>query len=300
MAQVSDFRNFIIEIRTGTRPPNTSETESHWHKLWESSSVNQYEHLVMSLLGGAMADRLAWVFHAGYQGMMRYAFPFCPRQGWSSYLVAEDKSGEYPGTTLTRVDGGLVLGGYKSWVAAADHVEHLVVTAREERTSDSVIVLTSSAAAGVSLSSRQSPGFLGELSQGFAAFEDVAIPDNCVFTSADLPADFSQSEPHHVLTALNAFMLNQVVRLGGDDAIVDALDGSLMLADKLLDDSVTGDDYVIGLAELDAATDDTANRFSELVEMKDPALYQRWRRDSGLVNMFSPGLQKRAEWMRKK
>lgn len=300
MTQGNNFRNLIAELQAGTHPPVTSETEADWHQLWKTHSINDHSHLEMSLLGGALADRLAWVFHAGYQGMMRYAFPFCPQQGWSSYLVAEDKSGEYPGTQLTRADGGFVLSGYKSWVAAADHVDNLVVTALDERTSDNVMVMINPAMSGVSISSRDAPGFLSELSQGFAAFEKVKIPDNCIFTNDDLPADFSQSESHHVLTALNAFMFNQAIRLGGDKAVIDASMDSLMLAEKLLVEAVVDDDFVIGLADLDKATDETAKHFSDLIEMKDPALHQRWRKDRGLVNMFSRGLQKRAAWMRKK
>lgn len=300
MTQGNNFRDLIAELQAGSYTPVAAETEADWRQLWDANSIDTYSHLAMSLLGGALADRLAWVFHAGYQGMMRYAFPFCPQQGWSSYLVAEDKSGEYPGTELTRVDGQVYLSGYKSWVAAVDHVDHLVVTTLDARTSDNVMVLIHSGMTGVSLSSRNAPGFLSELSQGFAAFEKVQIPDNCIFTNDDLPADFSLSEPHHVLTALNAFMVSQSIRLGGDRTVIDSAVKSLMLAEMLVDESVVDDNFIIGLADLDKATAETAKHFSELIEMKDPALFQRWRRDHGLVNMFSPGLQKRAAWMRKK
>lgn len=138
---------------------------------------------------------------------------------------------------------------------------------------------------------RDAPGFLSELSQGFAAFENVEIPDNCIFTGDDLPADLSQSEPHHVLTALDAFMVSQSIRLGGDKTVIDISLEALMRAEMLLDEAV-GDEFVIGLADLDKATDDTAKHFSELIEIKAPVLYQCWRKDRGLVNMFSCGLQK--------
>jgi hypothetical protein len=128
----------------------------------------------------------------------------------------------------------------------------------------------------------------------------VEIPHNCIFTNEDLPPDFSQSEPHHVLTALNAFMLNQSIRLGGDNRVMEASLKSLMLAETLLDEAIVDDDFVIGLADLDKATAETAKHFSAVIEVKDPVLQQRWQQDKGLVNMFSRGLQKRAEWMRKK
>jgi hypothetical protein len=299
MTQRKNFKDLTNKLHTGLYKPVPADTESDWRDVWDSQSIDMHDPLAISLIAGALADRLAWVFHAGYQGMMRYAFPFCPDKGWSSYLVAEDKSGEYAGTALATVEGRSVLSGYKSWVAAADHVDHLVVTANDPRRSENVMVLTSSSAEGVSLSSRDKPGFLGDLSQGYAAFKNVELEDTLIFSSDDLPADFSQSEPHHVLTALNAFMLSQTVRLGGDQGIIDATTGSLMHSEILTNKAAGNDEFSLGLAELDLATSETAETFAELIELRDPALFKRWRKDRGLIKMFSRGLQKRADWLRR-
>jgi len=299
MTQRKDFKDLINELQTGVYKPIPADTESDWRNVWDSHALDTQNPLAVSLVAGALADRLAWVFHAGYQGMMRYAFPFCPGNGWSSYLVAEDKSGEYPGTALTTVEDRTVLSGYKSWVAAADHVDHLVVTAIGPRHSENVMVLTGRSADGVSLSSRDKPGFLGDLSQGFAAFENVELEDASIFTNEDLPADFSQSEPHHVLTALNAFMLSQTVRLGGGQSIIDSSTGSLMRSETLMNETADNDEFSLGLADLDLATSETAGLFAEMIELRDPALFRLWRKDRGLVNMFSRGLQKRADWLRR-
>ena len=295
MHEDMDFNEQLDRVVSGAHVPVGSSTETDWHGIWMNLNVGDYSPLTMALVGGALADRPAWVFHAGYQGMMRYAFPFCPTDGWASYLLAEDKTGEYPGTVVTKSDGRITLSGSKSWVAASDHVNHLVVQLRDE----DILMLVDRDDPGVSLSSRDKPGFLGDLSQGFATFEQVAIDDDRLFSSEHLPANFSQSEPHHVLTALNAFMISQTLRLGGDSNIQAVAASSVRNARDLVERNATGDDFFLGIADLDEETTGTARFFESFIESRDADLYQRWQKDRGLVNMFSRGLQKRAAWLRK-
>jgi hypothetical protein len=297
MPEDREFKIALDRLESGTHPPAECSTEVQWHAAWMAENITALEPLTMALLGGALADRLAWVFHAGYQGMMRYAFPFCPRTGWASYLVAEDKTGEFPGTVVTRSEGHTTLSGYKSWVAASEHVDHLVVrvTATPE---EDILVLVDSTAPGVVLSSRDKPGFLAELSQGFAAFEDVSISDDRVFTTDHLPPNFAQSEPLHVLVALNAFMIAHTLNLEADASILTQATDSLRLADDLVEQRIVGDDFFLGVADLDAATSETARLFEVLIESRDDELFARWQKDRGVVNMFSRGLQKRAKWLR--
>ena len=229
---------------------------------------------------------------------MRFAFPFCPGQGWASYLVAEDKTGEYPGTTVAESGDRKTLSGYKSWVAAADHVDHLVVQVKGVH--DNTLVLVDRNAQGVVLSSRSSPGFLADLSQGFAAFEEVSLAEDRIFGSGLLPPNFAQSEPHHVLTALNAFMISHTLKLGGEGEIVDAAIHSLHVSAGLLEENKAQDNFFLGLADLDAATTETAQCFEDFIEERNHDLYKRWQKDRGLVNMFSRGLQKKASRLREK
>ena len=298
MDVIADFNSELVRLETGKLQPVASSTESEWRKNWIADDVSAHGSLAIALIGGALADRLAWVFHAGYQGMMRYAFPFCPGQGWASYLVAEDKTGEYPGTTLTGSGEVKSLSGYKSWVAAADHVDHLVVQVKGAE--DNTLVLVDRNAKGVVLSSRRSPGFLADLSQGFAAFEQVSLAEDRIFGSGILPPNFAQSEPHNVLTALNAFMISHTLKLGGEGEILDAATHSLHASADLLEENKAQDNFFLGLADLDAATTKTAQRFEDFIEDRNSDLYKRWQKDRGLVNMFSRGLQKRAGWLREK
>lgn len=286
----------LRSIISGDVSSSESESEESWRRNWLAGDVSNHEHLAVAMIGGAMADRLSWVFHAGYQGMMRYAFFFCPKDGWSSYLVAEDKSGEFPGTGLDKSGPDTLLKGNKSWVAASKHVDHLVV--QVVLPDENILVVVDSDAPGVSLSHREKPGFLSDLSQGFATFTDVAVAD--IYKHDALPENFSQSEPHHVLTALNTFMISHTVRLGGNSTITDTAAASLEKSIRLVDQKVTGDHFFLGVAELDSETTATAQHFADFIEDVDESLHRRWRKDSGLVNMFSRGLQKRAAWLRDK
>jgi hypothetical protein len=271
-------------------------TEVDWHEQWRIGEISSHPPLVVALIGGALADRLDWVFHAGYQGMMRYAFPCCPQSGWASYLVAEDKTGEFPGAVLTMSAGNGILAGFKSWVAASEHVDHLLVKAR--RGDEELIVLLAADDAGVKLRSREQPGFLPDLSQGFAAFEDVPVTSDQVFPLAQLHENFSYAEALHVLVALNAFMISQVLKTDEDVDILQAACGTLHDAGDLVAANVVGDDFFFSIVDLDLATTETAHLFESHVAQGDPELFERWQQGRGVVNMFSRGLKKRAKWLR--
>jgi len=284
-----DDENQLDRVKSGKLTPLESPAEAHWYANWSSAGCGDHEPLAMALMGGAIADRLAWVFHAGYQGMMRYAFPFCPQDGWASYLVADDRSGEYPDATVKRSGSALMLSGYKSWVAASRHVRYLVV--RVHGPDEDMIVLVESDDEGVQLSHRDRPGFLSELSQGFAAFEDVPVTDTRVLRLADLPENFSRSEPLHVLTALNAFMLSHTLALGGNEHIESAATASLRNSIDLASHIAVADDFLPRVAKLDAQTSETAALFESFVESRNKEFVARFRKDRGLVKMFSKGLQ---------
>ena len=95
-------------------------------------------------------------------------------------------------------------------------------------------------------------------------------------------------------------MTSQALKLGGDPDFLNKAISSLHLAGKLVEDNTVDDDFFLGIADLDAATTETARSFEQFLEDNDTSLHLRWQRDRGLVKMFSRGLQKRASWLRDK
>ena len=83
---------WLERLENGSIATAVSVNEAAWRGTWTKYEVDKLDTVSMAFMGGALADRLAWVFHSGYQAMMRRAFPFCPIDGWASYLVAEDRS----------------------------------------------------------------------------------------------------------------------------------------------------------------------------------------------------------------
>ncbi len=174
--------------------PDERAFKGAWHSLPETTG--DFEAAV---IGGAMSDRLAWVFLAAYQSAVRACFPGLPSREFVSFAASEDRRGEYPGTSIDD-DGRLQ--GNKSWIAASRTVDWLLVTVQARDR----IVLVNARADGVSLNHRDSPGFLGDMSQGMAAFVDV-VPERHV--SRHDVARFGLAEPFFVTAAAAGYLYHR-------------------------------------------------------------------------------------------
>jgi len=99
-----------------------------WHLACASSSqAAPVDETELALRGGALADRLAWVFVSGYQAAVRRCFPeFAAPSGWTCLAAAE--AGDGPGCRLDSGPDGLRLSGDKSWIAGAGVLDSLVVS----------------------------------------------------------------------------------------------------------------------------------------------------------------------------
>ncbi|MFT4561492.1 MAG: alkylation response protein AidB-like acyl-CoA dehydrogenase [Gammaproteobacteria bacterium] len=182
------------------------ESESDYYALWAARGIGNLPPEASAIAGAMLADRLPWVFTAGYQATLRDAFPMLPRGGWAAFAATEDAVD--PGATLTGANGASKLNGNKGWVAHSAVVDHLIVTVNDpmgdKRKARGLIVERDRG--GVTLTHRAQPGFLGAMSQGFANFNDVQIEPNEVFEFEAI-RQFGRSEAKFVMLAASAFML---------------------------------------------------------------------------------------------
>jgi len=226
----------------------------------------------IALMGGRIADRLAFVFIAGYQAAVRRAFEV---QGdrWSALAVSEDRSGNLPGLALSP-DG--LIHGYKTWVAASNHLDEVIVSVGELPEGTLYRVLLPSEK--VTIEAKTGVGFLAEMSQGIACFEGVS-PDSL----EDLPSlelkQFARREPLYIYLAL----CGNLQARGHHNAAE--------LIQELL--AVAGGDLTQDASKQRFA--DVDSRIQELFDSRDaPAFEGNFEADKGVISLYSPVIQKRA------
>jgi len=272
--------------------PEVAATEDAWHALWTSRALGADAPIVTAVIGGALADRLSWVFLSGYQAALRRAFPELPATGgWGCLASSEDRDGKLPGARLSEGDRPLTLSGTKTWIAGSDHVARLIVTVGAGP--DHRVVAVDRRAEGATVVTYDRGKFLGDMTQGRATFEAAAVTQELPVPAAG--RGFGAAEPMHVLTALNAFMLSHTIALAGPASLIGRTLASIHGIAALADRPLTHDLVPYALAGLDAHTQAAAEEFEVLIEEVDPALHERWVADRRLVGMFSSGINKHAE-----
>jgi hypothetical protein len=114
----------------GRFPVVPAATEADYYALWHARGIDRMAPAAMAVAGALLADRLPWVFTAGYQATLRNAFRQLPQGVWAAFAATEDTQDPraHPGTTLKQDRDGLTLSGHKSWLAHSRKVDHLIVT----------------------------------------------------------------------------------------------------------------------------------------------------------------------------
>lgn len=166
--------NTLLDSHTACESTNS---EAEYLSRWQAATGNIDSPFLKAVAGGLQADRLAWVFIAGYQAAIRRCFDLPERDQlsqWLTFAVSEDGKPEnpLPGVTWVQNDESLILNGYKTWIAASDHVSALIVKAG--RGEQARYCLVDRDAPGLEITSKAKPSFLPDLSQGKACFKDVA------------------------------------------------------------------------------------------------------------------------------
>jgi hypothetical protein len=288
-----ELHELLDGVLAGKISPVSAPAEEDYHRLWLEHQVNTSPPFVTAALGGALADRLAWVFLAGYQATIRRCFPdLPPEDGWSAFVNTEDRSGSLPGTSLVERGDERYLSGFKTWVAAADHLDRMLVSASQGTTP---FCLIRPQQAGVRIESDSAATYLPELVQGVVEFVDVVVSGDDLFGDERTFPIFRSSESAYVRTALFAFMLSHAVRLDAPPWLIsDALAG-LCSMDTILQLPSPSNTVAVAMLGADRYSQLIASDFEVLVERRDPPLYERWTRDARLVYGAGPTLAARAE-----
>ena len=254
--------------------------EKAYLQCWLSNVAGEQDPSSMAVQGGLVADRLAWVFVAGYQAALRRTFPDEVLHGWGAFAVSEDRRGDppLPGVDYQRTNGEFVISGHKTWVAAASCVEHLIIKAG--RGARARYFNLPRRTQGLEFSLR-SANFLAEMSQGSAHLEAVTVPSDAALDATQV-AQFGAREALYIYLAFLAYagqMWPQWVNRDDCFVLIQRLDAALT-AEKL------------PLAEV-KAIDTSVQQTLAAISPGAGAGDSRWDKDQRLISMYSPGIQNR-------
>lgn len=223
-AQTTDRLLHGLQQATLTAPAtlgSASQSEAEYKAVWlkqlgasddpsddlsSDSSPSSMRALNIALQGGALADSLSHVFIAGYQGAIRHVLPATPAAQWFSLLVSEDQQDPLanPPTQLQHNKLGANVSGTKSWVASSATVDGLVVSAKSDAGGTQWFWCSAQDPA-VSLTHRVAPSFLPDVSQGFARFDDLPVPEVRLLDAAPF-TNFMHAESLYVGLALVGYL----------------------------------------------------------------------------------------------
>ena len=79
--------NLLDQARAGSIATTAAQDEGDWHALWHDRALATLPPPAMAFHGGLLADRLPWVFVAGYQAVLHRVFPRLEELGAAYWVV---------------------------------------------------------------------------------------------------------------------------------------------------------------------------------------------------------------------
>jgi hypothetical protein len=148
--------------------------EQSYYDTWQASFPASVDLATLAFAGGVLADRMAWVFSAGYQVAMRRVFSIRANR-WAAFCASEGAQGR-PGVTIdTSSLGEHRLYGAKTWVAAASVIDDLIVMVGKADAASFYQV--PSTRPGLTIEIPAKDEFLSEMSKGVALFDGLVLVD---------------------------------------------------------------------------------------------------------------------------
>lgn len=259
----------------GQHSEKNSATEADYADAWQEQAWVSNDLVELAVTGGLIADRMAWVFVAGYQSALRHTFPNIPFDGLAAFAVSEDRKGAppLPGVRSHHHDGKLFVSGYKTWVACSRALTYLVIKA--DRGEDARYYCLPRKTSGLTLQDKYG-SFLSEMSQGLAHLDNVEAPKALDHGAVGW---FGIRETLYIYMAFCAWAGKQGSPAGDCQDLIQRLTA---LADQPPTDAK-------GLAELKAV--DTSVQALRTGLALDGV--GQWQADQRLIAMYSPAIQKR-------
>ena len=235
----------------------------------------------LAVQGGWLAENLSQVFIAGYQAAIRKTFPQVEWSGIAAFAVSEDRSdtNPLPGVVWHPHAEGILLSGYKTWVAAIAQVEQLIVKARGEQAGQSGFFLVPAKLDRVHLDVHPSPSRLPDLSQGRAFLDEVVLPAASSLDPGGV-AGFGRNEALMIYAAFLAMVWRRTA-----DASLEKTTAAGIL--RKLEQCFASPDAPVDVSAVDKSVQNLRQQLADGQWASD----QTFLRDQSLIAMYSRGLR---------
>ena len=243
--------------------------------MWLRQVAPLSSRVAQAVQGGLLADRLAWVFVAGYQCALRHTFAQLPTDSMAAFAVSEDRKGEppLPGVTATVLNNETKVSGYKTWVACCATLSHLII--KSDRGDKANYYCLERSSHGLTLTPKYG-AFLAEMSQGVAQLNQVAVATPLDATQV---SHFGTRETLYIYMAFCAWAGKFSESAETCEALIHRL---ARLVEQPPKDEA-------GLVEL-KSVDQAVQTLRESIPTTAAANYEQ---DQRLIAMYSSGIQKR-------
>jgi len=241
--------------------------EAGYCHAWKTSFNPSIDLATLAFAGGMLADRMAWVFSAGYQVAMRRLFSIKANR-WAAFCASEGAQGR-PGVTIEVSPlGEPCLYGAKTWVAAASVIDDLIVMVGKANSARFLHIPRHRSGLTIEVPARDD--FLAEMSKGVVLFDGLVLSDG---DRLDMPAmkSFPIYEAGSILLAFTGLLYRQGI--ADALAVADAYAVDMMQEEKPGSLSVLSS-FLVELEEI-------------MVEHADAvARIEGWKTDYKLVEMY--------------
>lgn len=203
-------------------PPDATTLQAWWEAT-QAERAAWSTTIDRAVIGGALADRMAFAFAGGYHEALQQLVPSL--EGNRASLCATEEGGNHPRaikTTLTRVGDHYELTGNKTWSTAADKADVLLViasTGERDGKNQLAMVGVRAGAEGVTLTPSSAP-FVPEIPHASVKLDKVIVTDVHPGDGYDTYLKpFRTIEDIHVHGALLGYLLGNVRRHGWGELI---------------------------------------------------------------------------------
>ena len=264
--------------------PRCVSSEAEYLALWKKCAQADLSPQNLALTGGLLADRMSWAFIAAYQAAISWCFANSHRvQGrneWFAFASSEDRQVKepLPGVTGVIAQNSFVLSGNKTWVAACDSIESLIVKVGKGGSSSYWYVPRNTQ--GLSINSYPAPKRLPDLSQGAAAFDNLELPMSFALDSSRV-SFFHAAEAYHLLVALTASLWSQSTHYNFTDISDDCL--PLLIDLEELGLGLQEKTFKLRFSKVHESVLDTLKFY---IDRADRSQSELWQRDIQILMMY--------------